>query len=323
MKSKLSTALIVLALFVGLSLLLYPMISDYINSKHQSRAIQSYEKMVNEELSEDRIAHMFEQAEDYNRRLANTQGSFYHPETVEGYNEALDVTGTGIMGYISIDKLELELPIYHSVREEVLQIAAGHVPGTALPIGGEGNHPVLSGHRGLPSAKLFTDLNKLEEGDIFSITILNQVYMYQVDQVLTVLPTDGDDIQPVKGKDYVTLVTCTPYGINSHRLLVRGERIMPYEEKPVLYVANEAYQIDPIIVTPAVAAPMLLILFIVLLVQSIKKSVRDRKKKKALKAAAGAAAETEAQEEKQSSEMTPEAENGEKGSGADDRGEEN
>jgi len=300
MKSKLSTALIVLVLFIGLSLLLYPMISDYLNSKNQSRAIQSYEKTVTETMTEERIAQLFEQANEYNRRLNSTDGSFYHPDTVNGYMETLDVTGTGIMGYITIEKINVELPIYHTVDEKVLQIAAGHVPGTALPVGGEGNHSVLSGHRGLPSAKLFTDLNKLEEGDIFTITILNQVFMYKVDQVLTVLPTDGEDLQPVAGKDYCTLVTCTPYGINSHRLLVRGERIEPDVEKPVLYIANEAYQIDPIIVTPAVAAPMLLILAIVLIVQSVKKSIRDRKKKKALEDAGGS------KEEKADETLTPE-----------------
>jgi len=300
MKSKLSNVLIVLALFVGLSLILYPMVSDYINAKHQSRAIQSYEKTVNEDLTEDRIAQMFEKAYDYNRRLNATSGSFYHPETVDGYMNTLDVTGTGIMGYITIEKIGVELPIYHTVAESILQVAAGHIPGTALPVGGEGNHAVLAGHRGLPSAKLFTDLNKLEEGDIFTVTILNQVFMYKIDQVLTVLPTDGEDLQPVAGKDYCTLVTCTPYGINSHRLLVRGERIEPDVEKPVLYIANEAYQIDPIIVTPAVAAPMLLILAIVLIVQSIKKSVRDRKKKKALEDAGGS------KEEKTDEIQTPE-----------------
>ncbi len=276
MKSKLTNALIVLALFTGLSLILYPLISDYINSLHQSRAIQSYEKSVSSEMTEKKIADYFDQAYDYNKRLLETPDAFYIPEKVSGYDQILDITGTGIMGYITIDKINVELPIYHSVDENILQVAVGHLPGTAFPVGGIGNHSVLSGHRGLPSAKLFSDLNKLENGDTFSITILNHVMVYQIDQVLTVLPEDADALAPEAGRDLCTLVTCTPYGINSHRLLVRGTRITPDKEKPTLYIANEAYQIEPIIVTPAIAAPMLLVLALVLTVESIRKKKRDK-----------------------------------------------
>lgn len=280
MKSKISNIILVLILLVGVSLFLYPSVSEYVNSKHQSRAIQSYEQAVSSGMSEETIEKYFEKADDYNRRLANTDGAFYHPDTVSGYRETLDVTGTGIMGYITIDKIKVELPVYHSVDVNVLQIAAGHLPGTSLPVGGAGTHAVLSGHRGLPSSKLFTDLDKMEQGDIFYITILNRVFTYQVDQVKTVLPTDVDDLQLERGKDYCTLMTCTPYGINSHRLLVRGVRVDNAEEKAVVYIANEAYQIDPLIVTPVIAAPMLLVLAVVLMVQSIRKSHRDRMRRK-------------------------------------------
>jgi len=280
MKSKISNIILVLILLTGISLFLYPAVSDYVNSKHMSRAIKSYEEAVSSGMSEETIESFFEKADDYNKRLSETEGSFYHPDTVDGYRETLDVTGTGIMGYITIDKIKTELPVYHSVDVNVLQIAVGHLPGTSLPVGGAGTHSVLSGHRGLPSSKLFTDLDKLEPGDIFYITILNRVFTYQVDQVNTVLPTDVDDLQPVRGRDYCTLMTCTPYGINSHRLLVRGVRVDNAEEKAVVYIANEAYQIDPLIVAPIVAAPILFVLAAVLTGQSIKKSARDRKRRK-------------------------------------------
>lgn len=280
MKSKISNIIIVLVLLTGLSLFLYPMISEYVNSKHQSRAIQSYEQAVSSGMSSETIENYFAKADEYNRMLASADGAFYHPDSVPGYRETLDVTGTGIMGYITIDKIKVELPVYHSVDVNVLQIAVGHLPGTSLPVGGKGTHAVLSGHRGLPSSKLFTDLDKIEVGDVFYITILNRLLTYQVDQVKTVVPTDVDDLQIERGKDYCTLMTCTPYGINSHRLLVRGVRVDNEEEKAPVYIANEAYQIDPLIVTPVVAAPMLLALAVVLMVQSIKKSSRDRKRRK-------------------------------------------
>ena len=268
MKSKITNIILVVILLAGFSLMLYPAVSEYVNSKHQSRAIQSYEEAVSSGMSEDTIDRFFADAEDYNQRLSQTEGAFYHPDTVRGYSETLNVTGTGIMGYITIDKINVELPLYHSVDVNVLQIAVGHLPGTSLPVGGAGTHSVLSGHRGLPSSKLFTDLDKLETGDLFYITILNKVFTYQVDQVKTVLPVDVDDLQPARGKDYCTLMTCTPYGINSHRLLVRGVRVDSEEEKATLYIANEGYQIDPIIVAPVIAAPVILLLVAMVMIQS-------------------------------------------------------
>ena len=172
--------------------------------------------------------------------------------------------------------------MYHTVETDVLQSAVGHLPGTSLPIGGEGTHAVLSGHRGLPSARLFTDLNKLEPGDLFTITVLNRVVMYRVDQVKIVDPTDVTDLQLIPGRDYCTLFTCTPYGINSHRLLVRGVRVETPEDAAPRYIANEAYRIDPLIVTPAVAAPMLLGIVVVMLIKSRRSALKQKLRREGL-----------------------------------------
>jgi sortase A len=270
MKKHLSTILLILVFFIGTAVLLYPTISDYVNSKHQSRAIASYDKTLSTYAPED-FTKVFEAADAYNKKLRETANAFYDPSLVSGYEQALSVDDTGIMGYISIDKIQVELPIYHTTDDAVLQVAVGHLEGSSLPVGGAGTHCVLSGHRGLPSAKLFTDLDKLEIGDTFTITVLDRLLTYQVDQIKIVLPDEVSDLQIVDGKDYCTLVTCTPYGINTHRLLVRGVRVANAAEKPVIYVAAEAYRIDPIIVTPIVAAPMLLILLGVVLVKYRRK----------------------------------------------------
>lgn len=281
MKRYVSTAVIAAAFFVGISLLLYPVISEYINAKHQSKAIASYDETVSH-MSEADYDEIFAEARAYNDALARTEGAFYQPERVSGYLEALDITGTGIMGYVTIDKIGVELPVYHTVETDVLQSAVGHLPGTSLPIGGEGTHAVLSGHRGLPSARLFTDLNKLEPGDLFTITVLNRVVMYRVDQVKIVDPTDVTDLQLIPGRDYCTLFTCTPYGINSHRLLVRGVRVETPEDAAPRYIANEAYRIDPLIVTPAVAAPMLLGIVVVMLIKSRRSALKQKLRREGL-----------------------------------------
>lgn len=261
MKRNLTNIILIVALLIGMCLLLYPTVSDYINSFTQSRVIKTYDEMI-QNMTEDEFAHFFEEAENFNRKLAETPEAFYKPKLVDGYEETLDTTGTGIMGYISIDRINVELPIYHTVDEGVLQIAVGHLPGTSLPAAGENVHCVLSGHRGLPSSKLFSDLDKMEIGDIFYITVLNRVFAYQVDQIRIVLPVESDGLRIVPGENHVTLLTCTPYGINSHRLLVRGTQIEYEAEKAPLYVANEAYVIDPVVVMPIVAAP-LLVLFLI------------------------------------------------------------
>ena len=264
MKKNRSNIILILIFLVGLSVMLYPTVSDYINQKNQSRAVASYSEEV-ENLSDVDYQAYFDAADDYNRRLAETPDAFYRPEEVSGYTDTLDVSGTGIMGYITISKIGVELPIYHGTSDGVLQVAAGHLEGSSLPVGGAGTHAVISAHRGLPSAKLFTNLDELEVGDTFTITVLDRVLTYEVDQISIVLPTETDLLQPVEGKDYVTLMTCTPYGINTHRLLVRGKRIENAENQKHIRVTADALRIESIIVAPALAVPMLLVLLVVML----------------------------------------------------------
>lgn len=264
MKKKRSTIILILIFLVGLSVMLYPTVSDYVNQKNQSRAVASYSEEV-ENLSDVDYQAYFDAADDYNRRLAETPDAFYRPEEVSGYTDTLDVSGTGIMGYITISKIGVELPVYHGTSDGVLQVAAGHLEGSSLPVGGAGTHAVISAHRGLPSAKLFTNLDELEVGDTFTITVLDRVLTYEVDQISIVLPTETDLLQPVEGKDYVTLMTCTPYGINTHRLLVRGKRIENAENQKHIRVTADALRIEPIIVAPALAVPMLLVMLVVML----------------------------------------------------------
>lgn len=270
MKKHLTTILLVIILLLGLSLLLYPTVSDYWNSLHQSRAIMDYDEALSQMKPEDFTA-LFEVAEDYNRRIAKIAFPLMYHDQVEGYEEALDISGTGIMGYLTVPKIDQQLPIYHGTSEGVLQVAVGHMEGTSLPTGGEGTHCVLSAHRGLPSARLFTDLPKLELGDTFYITVLDRLLTYEVDQILIVEPAEVNELYVVDGKDYCTLVTCTPYGVNSHRILVRGHRIESPEEVRVVHVAADAVQIAPVLVAPIVAAPMLLILLIILIIPKRKR----------------------------------------------------
>lgn len=267
--------LLIFTFFLGIALLLYPPVSDYVNSRNQSRVVQQYQKTVGN-LQELEKQRMILAAQDYNNRLAETPDAFYHPELVEGYGETLDITGTGIMGYLNIDKIHLELPIYHSVDPDVLQVAVGHLPGTSLPVGGTGTHTVLSGHRGLPSARLFTDLDKLEPGDRFTITVLSRVYTYQVERLKTVEPYQVDDLQLDPQKDLCTLFTCTPYGVNTQRLFVLAKRVPTdkIEERRAFYT-NEAYRITPAIVAPAIGLPVLLIAYIVMMFGGKKRRSRQ------------------------------------------------
>lgn len=277
MKKNRSNIILILIFLVGLSVMLYPTVSDYINQKNQSRAVASYSEEV-ENLSDVDYQAYFDAADDYNRRLAETPDAFYRPEEVSGYTDTLDVSGTGIMGYITISKIGVELPVYHGTSDGVLQVAAGHLEGSSLPVGGAGTHAVISAHRGLPSAKLFTNLDELEVGDTFTITVLDRVLTYEVDQISIVLPTETDLLQPVEGKDYVTLMTCTPYGINTHRLLVRGKRIENAENQKHIRVTADALRIEPIIVAPALAVPMLLVMLVVMLaVPHLRKRKNQRK----------------------------------------------
>ena len=256
--------LLVLMLFVGVCGLLYPAVSQYWNTKTQSRAVTNYQDVLAALKPEDYSVH-FEAANRYNQYLASLHFPLTDYDQLENYNTVLNVSGNGVMGYITIAKIGVEIPIYHSIRSEVLNIACGHMEGTSLPAGGESTHCVLSAHRGLPHAKLFTDLDKMEVGDTFTITVLNQKLTYQVDQIKVVSPDEINDVQIVPGKDLCTLLTCTPYGINSHRLLVRGTRIE--NAAPVLQITSNAYRIDSLVATPVVAAPILLILLIVLMIK--------------------------------------------------------
>lgn len=271
MKKHLSTILLVVMFLVGLSVLLYPSISNYWNSRVQSHAIMDYESVLKRMSQEDHSA-LFEQADEYNAALRALSFPLANYDKLDGYPDILDVSGTGIIGYIDIEKIKVELPIYHGTSRSVLDKAAGHMEGTSFPVGGESTHAALSAHRGLPSARLFTDLDKLEIGDVFTITILDRMMTYQIDQILIVKPNEAEALGIVEGEDHCTLVTCTPYGINSHRLLVRGTRVSTAKPKSHIFVPNEAYRIDPILVTPAVAAPMLLILLAVLLFKYRKKN---------------------------------------------------
>lgn len=270
MKKNLFTIILVLIFLIGLSVLLYPAISNYFTRRSQVKMIARYNETVSGITQEDYDA-IFASAEDYNKRLRETSGSFYEPEKVTGYRTELDITGTGIMGYIAIPRIQVELPIYHGTSEETLNSAAGHLEGTSLPVGGVGTHCVLSAHRGLPSAKLFTNLDKLEKGDIFTITVLNRLLTYEVDQIRVTEPEDVRELQIQEGEDYCTLVTCTPYGINTHRLLVRGRRIDNELSREPVSIVSDSEQVTPVIVVSVLAALILLALLITFIVLSRKK----------------------------------------------------
>ena len=278
MRKNLSTIILILIFLVGLSVMLYPSVSDAVNRKHQSRAVAGYAEEV-EQLSDADYQTYFDAADAYNRQLNTTPNAFYKPDLVSGYAQTLDISGTGIMGYITIPKISVELPIYHGTDEGVLQVAAGHLEGSSLPVGGAGTHAVISAHRGLPSAKRFTNLDELEVGDRFTITVLNRVLTYEVDQISIVLPTEIDQLLPTEGMDYVTLMTCTPYGINTHRLLVRGKRVETTESQKHIRVAADAFRIEPIIVAPILAIPMLLAALVgVLVAPHLRKRSKRRRK---------------------------------------------
>ncbi|MDY5025722.1 MAG: class C sortase [Oliverpabstia sp.] len=270
-KKNLSSIILVLIFIIGLSLLLYPSFSDYWNSFHQSRAIASYAQSVTT-IDDDQYEKMWAQAQEYNTTLAKKQNRWVlSEEEYEEYEGLLNIGGTGIIGYIEIPNIKVSLPIYHGVDEAVLQIAVGHFEGSSLPVGGEGTHCVISGHRGLPSAKLFTNLDEMEEGDLFMMRVLDETLTYEVDQIRIVEPEDLSALDIEEGKDLCTLVTCTPYGINSHRLLVRGHRVENLESASSIRVTADAMQIDPVMVAPVIAVPILLILLIWLLVHYRKR----------------------------------------------------
>ena len=270
MKNK-TNILLIFILIAGLSLLLYPSFSNYWNSFTQSQVFVDYTQQI-KYLDSEKYDRIISEATEYNRTLVSRSNHFLlSDEQKAEYNELLNISGIGIMGYIEIPSISCTLPVYHGTEDSVLQIAVGHLEWTSLPVGGESTHCVLSGHRGLPSAKLFTDLDKVAVGDTFVLRILDEVLTYEVDQILIVEPHETEALLIEEGKDYCTLVTCTPYAINTHRILVRGERTENAAEAKNIRIVSEAAQIEPLIIAPIVAAPILLILFIMLLIPKNEK----------------------------------------------------
>ena len=264
-----STAVLLFILLVGVCFLLYPTVADYWNSFHQSRAIASYVEKVNN-IDNAEFERLWQEADAYNKALYAKDNRYaITEEETEEYNRILNVTDNGIMSYIEIPKIKVQLPIYHGTEESVLQVAIGHIEGTSLPIGGASTHCVVSGHRGLPSAKLFTDIDQLERGDIFTLDTLGETLTYEVDQIRIVLPHEMDDIEIEEGKDYVTLVTCTPYGVNSHRLLVRAHRIANAREH--IRVTADAVQIDSRLVALGLGIIMTLLFVLYLIIKGLFK----------------------------------------------------
>jgi len=262
-RSRLPTIFIILVLLAGVGIIAYPTFSDWWNSFHQSRAIATYTETV-EEMNDEQIEKMLQEADDYNKRLLKKTNRYaMDEEELEEYNSVLDPSGTGVMGYIQIKSIGVNLPVYHGTDETILQVAIGHIEGTSLPVGGASTHSAVSGHRGLPSAKLFSDLDKLREGDTFTLTILNRTITYQVDQIKVVLPEEVAGLSITAGEDYCTLITCTPYGINTHRLLVRGTRIDNIAGEHVILPGAEV--IPPMIVITVLVVPLLFIELILLI----------------------------------------------------------
>lgn len=274
-KGSLSNILLVLMLVVGLSLLVYPSFSNWWNDMHQTKAIANYSSVI-AELKEEDFSHLWESAASYNASLTLRSNSYLlTEEQAARYENELNVAGNGVMGYIEIPDIDVFIPLYHGTSDAVLQVAIGHIEWSSLPVGGKSTHCVVSGHRGLPSARLFTDLDDLAVGDVFMMNVLDDVLTYQIDQIKIVLPHETEDLLIVEGEDYCTLVTCTPYGVNSHRMLVRGTRINNLEEAKVIRVTADAVRIEPILVAPALAAPILLILLIALMLPKPKKKRRN------------------------------------------------
>lgn len=273
--NPITTLFLVLMFFAGLSLLLYPTVSNYWNSLHQSRAIAAYVEQV-AQIDNETFDQLREQARAYNRTLV---GKAYRYDMTrqerEEYLGLLNVSGNGIIGYIEIPDIHCELPIYHGTDADALQIGVGHIEGFSLPVGGESTHCAISGHRGLPSAKLFSDLDKLTVGDRFSLRVLDDTLTYEVDQIHTVLPGEMDELEIVEGEDYCTLVTCTPYGVNTHRLLVRGYRVENSTDKEPARVATDETRTEPLgkisILLPVLVFAILLMLLLVFLLSKRKK----------------------------------------------------
>lgn len=268
MKKHKVTIIMITLFFIGLLTLFYPTLSNYYNEKNQSKTIYNYENILNEKNKID-FDKLKEDAINYNKELSELTEPLLSYENIQNYNELLNINNDGMIGYLTIDKIKVELPIYHGISNEVLNSSVGHLEGSSLPIGGNSTHSVLSAHRGLPSAKLFTDLDKLEVGDIFKITVLDEVLTYEVDKIVIVSPSEREYLKIEEDKDYVTLLTCTPYGINTHRLLVRGVRVTGNTKKN--YITTEGFRINRMIVIPIVALPIIVLLLLIILIKPVKR----------------------------------------------------
>lgn len=267
-RQRISTIFVVIVLLVGVGFLAYPTVSDWWNSFHQSRAISNYIEAVND-LSPEEYERIWTDAETYNKSLLSHVQTFQlDPEQQTYYESQLNIEGNGIMAYLEVPAINVKLPVYHGLSEGVLQVAIGHMEDTSLPVGGESTHCVVSGHRGLPSAKLLTDLDRISEGDVFMFHTLNETLTYEVDQIRIVEPTETSDLQIVPGEDLATMVTCTPYGINSHRMLVRGHRVPTVASDRVV---AEAEQVSPVVVAAAVGIPVMFVVLVIALIATRKR----------------------------------------------------
>ena len=267
MNKKIAKVILIVIFVVGLLILLYPSVSQYWNSFVQSQAVADYDKLLANIKNKD-YTELFKEADEYNQKLAKLSYPLTQYKDLPDYSHIINVNNNGMIGYISVKKIKVEIPIYYGTSPSVLNVAVGHLEGTSLPVGGSSTHSVLSAHRGLPTAKLFTDLNKLELGDIFEITVLDRKLTYQIDNIVVVEPNDVKPLEIKKDEDYVTLLTCTPYGINSHRLLVRGTRIQNIDDLKV-YVTTEAFRINNLIVAPIVASPIIFVLLLIVLLKPV------------------------------------------------------
>ena len=277
MKKHISTIFIILIFLAGLGFISYPTVSNLWNQAHQSRAIATYSEQV-EKLDDSENKAMLKAARKYNKSLLKKSDHWkLSKKDKKKYESLLDVSGTGIMGYIEIPKIDCSLPVYHGTDEGALQIAIGHLEGSSLPVGGKSTHSVLSGHRGLPSARLFTDLDQMEEGDIFILNVLGRKLAYEVDQIKVVLPEEMSDLEVIEGQDLCTLVTCTPYGINTHRLLVRGHRTKYVEEK-VEEQKVQTRKVDIRLVAAGAAGVLVLIIIIIVVVVKRRRRRRDQQR---------------------------------------------
>ena len=268
MRKRKTTIIMIIFFFIGLLTLFYPSLSNYYNEKKQSRMISNYENIINGNNFID-FEKEKESAINYNIALSKIKEPLLNYDRLNNYYDLLNINKDGMMGYITIEKIKVELPIYHGTSNEVLNSSVGHIEGSSLPVGGLTTHSVLSAHRGLPSAKLFTNLDRLEIGDTFKITILDEVLTYQVDKIVIVKPNNRDNIKIEENKDYITLLTCTPYGINTHRLLVRGVRIENTKKKS--YITTEGFKINNLIVVPILSTPIILLLLIITIIKPVKR----------------------------------------------------